>query len=266
MSKYLDKDGLTYLWEKIKKRVDSLEIGSFVISNDGLTSEIFPPADYTQEDLTKAADYSVDPTGMTTEELEKYDLNKDGIVNIADVLKIEDLMNTNASTTAPAILEVNSRDPLKSIAITDNTGNQVVNINLTSATLPKLSVPSLTVGGKEVDITDTGWKNLTLNSTCTTGGYSGTPQYRKIGNHVYIRGSVSVTASSSTILIATLPEGFRPSNFFYKTNMSQANCIWRQTIGESGNINCEWIIDTVAGAKKTSGTYWLELNLDYLTD
>lgn len=116
------------------------------------------------------------------------------------------------------------------------------------------------------NVKDSGWKNLTLNSTCTTGGYSGTPQYRKIGNHVYIRGSVSVTASSSTLLLANIPEGFRPSSFFYKTNMAGGNCVWRQTIGETGNINCEWIIDMVAGSKKTSGTIWLELNIDFLID
>ena len=116
------------------------------------------------------------------------------------------------------------------------------------------------------NIEDSGWKNLTLNSTCTTGGFSGTPQYRKIGNHVYIRGSVSVTASSSTLLLANIPEGFRPSSFFYKTNMAGGNCVWRQTIGETGNINCEWIIDMVAGSKKTSGTIWLELNIDFLID
>lgn len=115
-------------------------------------------------------------------------------------------------------------------------------------------------------VKDSGWKDLTLESTCTEGGYSGTPQYRKIGNHVYIRGSVLLTLSSSTVTFANLPEGFRPSRFFYKTNMAQGNCIWRQTVSDNGKMNCEWVIDTVDSTKKTSGTAWIELNIDFLTD
>lgn len=115
-------------------------------------------------------------------------------------------------------------------------------------------------------VKDSGWKDLTLESTCTEGGYSGTPQYRKIGNHVYIRGSVLLTLSSTTVTFANLPEGFRPSRFFYKTNMAQGNCICRQTVSDNGKMNCEWIIDVVASTKKTSGTAWIELNIDFLTD
>ena len=55
--------------------------------------------------------------------------------------------------------------------------------------------------------TDSGWQTLTL-----TNGTAGdvTPKYRKFGNVVYIRGTIT-GLSSLNVTIATLPEGYRPS-------------------------------------------------------
>lgn len=54
---------------------------------------------------------------------------------------------------------------------------------------------------------DTGWTSLTLvNSWTVSGGL--TPQYRRIGNRVTLRGR---TTGGSSTTIATLPAGFRPA-------------------------------------------------------
>lgn len=148
---YSDENVLTRItYRNIDKiNTQKIKIGTFVITDEGLTSEIAPPADYTQEDITKASNYSIDISGITEEEFEKYDLNKDGKISVADVSYMYSLMQAKATTTEPALLEINSKNPLKTLLIQDNEGNEVVNINLTSATLPKLEVPSITVNNRK---------------------------------------------------------------------------------------------------------------------
>ena len=60
------------------------------------------------------------------------------------------------------------------------------------------------------EVEDSGWINIEpLIGTKSTGYYA--PQYRKIGNIVYLSGVINgITQRASTIF--TLPEGFRPKN------------------------------------------------------
>mgnify|MGYP003291001026 CR=1 FL=1 len=59
---------------------------------------------------------------------------------------------------------------------------------------------------------DSGWLDLTLENGVTsrdnTAKYK--PQYRKIGNIVYLKGQVSIPAHSAYMVMATLPSGYRP--------------------------------------------------------
>lgn len=58
---------------------------------------------------------------------------------------------------------------------------------------------------------DTGWIDMTLvNSWVFYGVPWSTPQYRRIGNIVYLKGLVG-GGSSTTAIITTLPAGFRPN-------------------------------------------------------
>ena len=60
---------------------------------------------------------------------------------------------------------------------------------------------------------DTGWQDLTLLNGVTardnTNIYK--PQYRKIGNLVYIKGQITIPAHNSDLVAFVLPSGCRPS-------------------------------------------------------
>lgn len=86
--------------------------------------------------------------------------------------------------------------------------------------------------------TDTGWVNMTLNTGWTMDDYASEfPQYRKIGNIVYLRGLVNATTAAGNI-IATLPAGFRPSGYFnrFAGALNQGEFVMIQ-INANGQIN-----------------------------
>ena len=85
---------------------------------------------------------------------------------------------------------------------------------------------------------DSGWINLTLNSGWTMNDYaSEIPQYRKIGNIVYLRGLVNATTAAGNI-IATLPAGYRPAGYFnrFVCSLNQSDNAVVQ-INANGQIN-----------------------------
>lgn len=61
----------------------------------------------------------------------------------------------------------------------------------------------------EEKITDTGWATLPLENGAVAYNAAQIPQYRKIGNNVYVRGVFKGIFATGTV--ARLPEGFRPS-------------------------------------------------------
>lgn len=70
--------------------------------------------------------------------------------------------------------------------------------------------------------TDSGWIDLSLATGITAHSVANFPcQYRKIGNKVYVRGCVVGVTTMDTV-VATLPEGFRPSKSFYNTTATNA--------------------------------------------
>ena len=92
---------------------------------------------------------------------------------------------------------------------------------------------------QNLDIQDSGWKNLTLLNGVTSRGSSYTPQYRKIGSFVYLRGQVTIPAHNAAIVMATLPEGYRPSMESRMLGLTSNN--WIDTSGNlwSGYDNTE---------------------------
>ena len=65
---------------------------------------------------------------------------------------------------------------------------------------------------RNISIIDTGWQDITLqNGVTAREGDQYKPQYRKIGNVVYIKGQVIIPSHDATITMCSLPSGYKPT-------------------------------------------------------
>lgn len=125
-------------------------------------------------------------------------------------------------------------------------------------------------GDSGATVTDSGWQVLTLESGIEVhdGSFAVTPQYRKIGNHVYIKGHINTSIpSGGSKLIATLPEGFRPlSGTHYDIAECGGQRIARFYVQSgTGNLAVEWVAN-IGSSGQYTGVGWIQIDMDYLTD
>ena len=108
---------------------------------------------------------------------------------------------------------------------------------------------------------------LTLSDGVTAAdtNFAVTPQYRKIGNHVFIKGHVKCSVPSGGRLIAVLPEAYRlPHGTHYDIGECGGTRVSRIYADAGGNLKCEWI-QNIAGGAFTNET-WIQIDMDYLVD
>lgn len=108
---------------------------------------------------------------------------------------------------------------------------------------------------------DSGWRTLPLASGITPNSESVIPQYRKIGEAVYIRGGIKGIVNDNTI-VATLPAGFRPERVFHfiqnKTASGNVPMIARFKIESGGNIVMMF------AENQPESTHWFSLDTSFL--
>lgn len=113
------------------------------------------------------------------------------------------------------------------------------------------------------------WHQATLasnveESTNGLGGAKGV-QYKKIGNHVFVRGSVILTPNeNSSVHIATLPYAPKFSN--YNIASCTGSRIGRVFINTSGQLRVDWVLNVADGSKVTSELSWLDVRIDFWID
>lgn len=102
------------------------------------------------------------------------------------------------------------------------------------------------IGAVADKVADTGWVDLELINEIEIYGNNTTPQVRRIGDVVYLRGSIKNLLADDTI-IATLPKTFRPSrshwfvqNTTYNSETKTANFA-RWHISTKGEIKVQYI-------------------------
>lgn len=118
-------------------------------------------------------------------------------------------------------------------------------------------------------VEDTGWLPLTLEDGITAhdGSFAVTPQYRKIGNHVYIKGHIYTSVpSGGSKLIATMPDGFRPPiGTHYDLGECGGQRVARIYSNSGGNLAVEWVAN-IGSSGQYTGVGWIQIDMDYLTD
>ena len=118
-------------------------------------------------------------------------------------------------------------------------------------------------------VEDTGWLPLTLEDSITVhdASFAVTPQYRKIGNHVYIKGHIYTSVpSGGSKLIATMPDGFRPPiGTHYDLGECGGQRVARIYSNSGGNLAVEWVAN-IGSSGQYTGVGWIQIDMDYLTD
>lgn len=114
------------------------------------------------------------------------------------------------------------------------------------------------------DLDDSGWTNVTLSSSFKAYGNnsSNTPQYRKTGNVIEIRGIVSpksdLAGSNTGVTIFTLPSGYRPTKTVYEICQGSGRNVWLLTINTNGTVQFSRYGITANATANTSA--WLCFN------
>lgn len=110
---------------------------------------------------------------------------------------------------------------------------------------------------------DSGWKTLPLASGITPNSDSVIPQYRKIGEVVYIRGGVKGIVNDNT-LVGTLPAGYRPTRVVHflqnKTASGNVPMAARWKIESDGDIIM------VFSESQSEASHWYGLDTSFLVD
>lgn len=115
-----------------------------------------------------------------------------------------------------------------------------------------------------VDLSDSGWNNLTLLNNVQAYSSDQAPQYRKVGKCVTVRGVMKNITSFPTT-IAQLPEGFRPSRRIIYFMVSNGATIARLEIETNGIMNVTYHIANNSGTV-SDGTHYGFGTLTFLID
>ncbi len=108
---------------------------------------------------------------------------------------------------------------------------------------------------------DSGWIDLQLSTGITAHSVANFPcRYRKIGNRVFVEGCVLGVTSVDTV-VATLPEGYRPSKSFY--HVTAANGGYYDTFNVRNNGELKLIKTTIPTMYDTQFHF---INAEFLTD
>lgn len=177
-------------------------------------------------------------------------------INTADI--VDNL--TSTSTTVP--LSANQGRNLKNY-IDSNTQSigEVADLHTTDKTNTVNAINELQ--GK---LEDTGWIDITLSSGTTTGIYGGKPQYRKIGDHVFLRGGIAFTKGSSTYTVSNLPSGIIPVNPIYRMEATGGTRVARLGVSTAGTLFVDWIYLLNGTSAYTGEVSWLIIDCDYFLD
>lgn len=121
----------------------------------------------------------------------------------------------------------------------------------------------MTINEKLLPNIDSGWLVLPLeeNITAQSSNAIYTPQYRKIGNIVYVEGCVKGATANNTNL-ATLPSGYRPVHQMRYVTGRNVSANATLQLSTSGVISLVGLTD---GSTPTASTY-IYIQISFITN
>ena len=130
-------------------------IGNIEIGDDYLRIPISVKVEITQELIDEVLDKYNNGDTFTAEEIEMYDLNKDGKVNTSDIAFMRNAMQYNITPNNPGYLEILSNDFKSHIAVIDGNGKEQTKVSLTGITSnsisgDRISADELMVSGQDI--------------------------------------------------------------------------------------------------------------------
>lgn len=99
-----------------------------------------------------------------------------------------------------------------------------------------MTVVQQALTGKADTVADSGWLNITPLNGALAYNELQRPQYRKIGNRVFLRG-VFKNIVEFPKTVAQLPEGYRPSKRIIFNGITNGNLTVRYELETNGNLS-----------------------------
>jgi hypothetical protein len=130
-------------------------IGNIEIGDNYLRIPITVKVEITQELIDEVLDRYMNDDTFTAEEIEMYDLNKDGEVGIGDIAFMRNAMQYNITPNNPGYLEILSDEFKSHIAVIDGNGKEQTKVSLTGITSnsisgDRISANDLMVSGQDI--------------------------------------------------------------------------------------------------------------------
>ena len=126
----VDKDG--------KIMATAGKIGGFYLDDYKLYgNHVNGDCDYTSEDITKLRNYLINGTGLTEEEKNFYDVNKDGILNAVDWIQMQNMVSNKNKEFS---IELNTKYLDKFLSIQDENGSYIARIGNLGAFFEKVRI------------------------------------------------------------------------------------------------------------------------------
>lgn len=111
-------------------------IGGYKIGEHQLYAETFAPHDFTSSDVTKVVNYILGLGTLTPEELELYDINGDGVVDLTDVVIMQNYIDFNVTTTnsAKILMETGNGIFNNAYILKDGADNEIMHLGFDGIT------------------------------------------------------------------------------------------------------------------------------------
>jgi hypothetical protein len=112
-----------------------------------------------------------------------------------------------------------------------------------------------------ISLDETPWTDLTLTGGAIVYATGSDPEFKKVGDQVYIQGAVKGLTGVGTT-VATLPVGFRPTqsvSFCIPISNNNGAQFARWTISSAGAI----VMESITAGASTSTTTWYSMTMSF---